>query len=129
MDFRSLLHKVHMGKEQSRAASYQVIGVFLGVPYPVSYQQVGFPASPGGAMQCLSCHQDNAAWRSPPDRIHPAAPFTPTRTWAVACGSCHDSSAATSHIATQTTSSGFEACAVCHGPGEDLSVERVHLIR
>jgi hypothetical protein len=32
MDFRSLLHKLHMGKEQAQGSSYQVIGVFLGVP-------------------------------------------------------------------------------------------------
>lgn len=36
---------------------------------------------------------------------------------------------ATAHIATQSTPSGVEACAVCHSPGDELSVERVHRVR
>jgi hypothetical protein len=129
MDFRSLLHKLHMGKEQAQGSSYQVIGVFLGVPYPVTYEQIGFPASPGGAMQCLSCHKDNSAWKLPVARTHPAAASTPTKTWSVACGSCHDSSLAKAHITTQSTLGGVEACAVCHSPGDELSVERAHRAR
>lgn len=128
MDFRSLLHKVHMGQAQAQASSYEVNGVFLGVPYPVTYEEVRFPASPGGPMQCLSCHKDNLAWKIPADRTHPAAGST-TRAWSVACGSCHDSSLATIHISTQSTASGAEACATCHGPGDALSVERVHRAR
>jgi hypothetical protein len=117
-----------MGKELAQGPSYEVIGVFLGVPYPVTYQNVGFPAA-GGPRQCLSCHEDNAAWRSPADRTHPAAPLTPTRTWTVACGSCHDSTLASAHMATQSTPNGAESCAVCHGPGDELSVERAHRVR
>jgi hypothetical protein len=129
MDFRSLLHKVHMGKQLAQASSYEVIGVFLGVPYPVTYDQVGFPSMPGGPMQCTSCHQDNTAWRMPAPRVHPAAPMSQTRSWSVACGSCHDAPLAAAHIATQSTPSGAESCAVCHGPGDELSVERAHRAR
>jgi OmcA/MtrC family decaheme c-type cytochrome len=127
MDFRSLLHKVHMGRE-AQGSTYEVIGVFLGVPYPVTYEQVGFPAMPGGPMKCLSCHEDNSAWRSPVARTHQAA-GSATRAWAVACGSCHDTVPVAAHMYTQTTSTGQEACAVCHGPADELSVERVHRAR
>lgn len=129
MDFRSLLHKVHMGKDLSQPDNYEVIGVFLGVPYPVSYAQVGFPSMPSGPMDCRSCHADNTSWQAPADRTHPDAPNTPTKTWTVACNSCHDSPAATAHIATQSTASGFEGCALCHGPNDELSVARAHLVR
>jgi hypothetical protein len=126
-EFRSLLHKVHMGKELANGSDYEVIGVFLGVPYPVTYEEVGFPRL-GGAAACTSCHADASdAWREPPQRIHPSATGTPARSWAAACGSCHDSTLAQIHIETQTTSSGVEACQVCHGMNDELSVESVHL--
>ncbi|HEY5951646.1 MAG TPA: hypothetical protein VIV40_39400, partial [Kofleriaceae bacterium] len=107
---------------------YQVIGVFLGVPYQVTYERVGFPAT-GGPMQCASCHKNNDAWKVPAERTHPAATSTPTKVWSVTCGSCHDSIVATAHIATQSTPNGVEACVTCHGPTDELSVERVHLVR
>jgi hypothetical protein len=128
-DFRSLLHKVHMGKEQAQASQYQVIGVFLGVPYPVTYEHVGFPSMPGGPKACTTCHVETSSWKQPQDRIHPAAASTPTKTWTAACGSCHDGPAEQAHILTQTTIFGVEACMVCHGPSDELSVERVHLVR
>lgn len=128
-DFRSLLHKVHMGKQLPDGAAYEVIGVFLGVPYPVTYDEVSFPTMPGGPMSCESCHgEGSTSWMVPADRIHPAATSTPTMTWTAACGSCHSSTTASAHIQTQSFM-GVEACGVCHNPGDELSVERVHLVR
>jgi hypothetical protein len=128
-DFRSLLHKIHRGKEQAQGASYEVIGVFLGVPYPVTYENVGFPGMPGGVSQCTSCHVDNTAWKIPAARTHPAAASTPTKVWGLACGSCHDSALETAHIETQTANTGIESCMVCHNTNSALSVERAHLVR
>jgi hypothetical protein len=129
MEFRGLLHKVHMGKELMQGSSYEVIGVFLGVPYPLKYDKIGFPNMPGGAMQCTSCHLDNLAWQLPAARNHPAALSTPTKAWGAACGSCHDAPAAQAHIATQTTPFGVETCTSCHSPGQQAAVKRAHLVR
>ena len=124
MDFKSLLHKVHMGKELTQQT--EVIGVFLGVPYPVSYNNVGYPVMPGGVVHCTSCHEDNLAWKAPTERNHPASPQARTKVWSVACKSCHDSSTAEAHIELNATATGAEACGTCHNPDDELSVERVH---
>jgi len=124
-EFRSLVHKAHMGKELTRP--YQVIGVFLGVPYPVSYDEVEFPR-PGGAANCESCHvAGSTAWQDPVARNHPASSIR-TRSWSIACGSCHDSELTGAHMDSQTTSTGLETCRVCHGSDDDLSVAKVHFV-
>ncbi len=129
MEFRTLLHKVHMGKELAQGPAYEVIGVFLGVPYPVTYEEVGFPRQPGGVKACVSCHDEaSTAWKLPPERVHPAAPSKPAMSWTAVCSSCHDSVPATVHIMTQSFM-GREACATCHCLDDELSVERVHLVR
>jgi hypothetical protein len=92
-----------------------------------TYGEVEFPAMPGGVMQCIKCH-GNDAWHQPAPRDHPAAALT-ARVWKSVCGSCHDSTAAHAHIDVQTAPSGAESCAVCHGPGRDQDVVRVHLPR
>lgn len=129
MDFRSLIHKVHRGKELAAGSSYEVIGVFLGVPYPVTYDEVGFPRQPGGVANCESCHVANStAWRLPAERTHPQAPAQPAMAWTITCGSCHDSIAATVHLQTQSFM-GREACQTCHGLDDEHAVDRVHLVR
>jgi hypothetical protein len=124
MEFRSLIHKLHAGKELSQREDYVVNGVFLGVPYPVTYEQVGYPRVPGGTADCASCHgAENATWYEPTALEHPEG--GPVRSWAVTCGSCHDSIAAEVHIELSTLA-GFESCASCHGEGRAFSVEWSH---
>jgi hypothetical protein len=124
-EFRSLIHKAHMGKDLSQV--YQVIGVFLGVPYPVEYSEVKFPR-PGAAANCQSCHvADSTGWQVPAARNHPASTVQ-TRSWGIACGSCHDSALAGAHIATQTAPNGLETCGTCHGTEDDASVAKVHFV-
>ena len=43
-----------------------------------------------------------------------------------ACTSCHDSAEARAHAETNTTSSGAEACVVCHGEDSIAPVSEVH---
>ncbi len=126
MDFRSLLHRVHAGKELTKP--YVVNGVFLGTPYPVSYETVGFPSFKGGVSECTKCHgATNTAWQEPAARTHPLAPG-PVRTWAVTCGSCHDSTDAQTHFLVQSWA-GDESCGVCHGKGREYSVAVSHKVR
>jgi hypothetical protein len=49
VDFRTMLHRIHRGRELASGASYTANGIFLGTPYPVHYAEIGFPAMPGGA--------------------------------------------------------------------------------
>ncbi len=127
MDFRSLLHKAHMGKELANASTYTVNGVFLGTPYPVHYNEGGFPALPGGVSNCAICHgSQNDTWQAPVQRDHPSGQIAPTREWRTVCAACHDSSDAVAHIDVQTAGNGQESCTVCHGSGGEWSVERVH---
>jgi cytochrome c553 len=79
---------------------------------------------PEGVRQCVRCH-GNDAWHQPADRSHASATL-PVKKWTVVCGSCHDSDTAQAHIAAQTSGTGVESCAVCHGPGRIEDVAVVH---
>lgn len=89
-----------------------------------------FSAMPAGVKACAVCHGDNnVAWKSPAERMHPSQ-TTPTRAWYVSCSSCHDSTSAVAHMEVNTSPwSGYESCAVCHGPNGSYPVERSHFIR
>jgi hypothetical protein len=126
IDFRTMLHKIHQGKELNAGADYQVAG-FGGNPH--SYEHVGFPLMPGGTSNCASCHgSDTSAWLEPSERNHPDA-MLPTRSWRAAYASCHDATAAIAHIDANTAPSGSEACAVCHGVGKDHDVRSSHNVK
>lgn len=121
IEFRSMLHKIHMGEDLTNASTYAVAG-FNGSPH--FYDKVVFPAQPGGVQQCAKCHGTSDAWELPADRNHPTT--NNARSWMVVCGSCHDSSAAAAHFNTQTVPNGPEACATCHSKSDELNVERMH---
>jgi hypothetical protein len=119
-----------MGEHLANASSFSVNGVFLGTAYPVRYDEVVFPALPGGVRDCGKCHTESGdAWRVPADRDHPTALTAPTRRWRSVCGACHDSEASAGHIEAQTASNGAESCEVCHGDGKEWDVRRVHKVR
>jgi len=130
ISFRSMLHKIHMGRELTNASTYVVNG-FGSTAYPnnftaYTYDEVLFPALPGGAANCVNCHGASTRWYDPTDRDHPTEQSIPVAEWGVTCGACHDSDAAQAHIAVQTSGGGLESCAVCHGANRDWSVQRVH---
>jgi OmcA/MtrC family decaheme c-type cytochrome len=112
IEFRQMLHKIHMGELLPDAATYQFA------------TEGEFPAMPGGPEQCVRCH-GNTSWHVPAPREHDSA-SVPVRIWGDACGSCHDSDAAQAHIQVQTSPTGFESCDVCHGLGRDWNVEKMH---
>ncbi|MFO0985269.1 MAG: cytochrome c3 family protein [Planctomycetota bacterium] len=125
VDFRTMLHKMHMGKQLTK--TYQVNGVFLGVPYQFDGNESADPVQPGGTAQCIACHGEaSAAWQQPGARNHPTQQTQPLRGWRAVCGSCHDSDATAAHIDSNTAPSGFEGCAVCHEPGKQWPVDLMH---
>jgi hypothetical protein len=131
VSFRTMLHKIHMGEHLANAASYDVVGFGSG-SYPnnfgiTNFSDVVFPSQPAGPANCVKCH-GNEAWKEPRPRAHPTQQDVPVQRWSVVCGACHDSSDAQAHIAVQTDGAGNESCGVCHGPGRDQDVERVHKV-
>jgi hypothetical protein len=129
ISFREMVHKIHMGEELTNASSYTLVGFGSGGPpnnYTThTYEEVLFPQLPGAARNCAACHGSSSAWQSPTDRDHPTEQGLPVQVWSTVCSACHDSSAASAHINSQT-SSGSEACAVCHDPGQEWGVEKMH---
>jgi len=87
-----------------------------------------FPAMVGGVQDCAKCHGNNTVWQLPAQRLHPQQ-NTMTRSWYVACSSCHTDSAARAHMDVNTSVTGAESCSVCHGANDPLSVLRVHQIK
>jgi len=134
VDFRTLLHKIHMGASLANADTYEVVG-FGSTAWPdnfgtSSYSEVDFPALPAGAATCVACHgADNTAFFEIAERNHPAGQTPPTRAWRAACGACHDSNAAQAHIDVNTSPNGFESCEICHGDGRPEAVEVMHKAR
>jgi OmcA/MtrC family decaheme c-type cytochrome len=129
INFREMLHKIHMGEELANASSYTVVGFGSGGPpnnfSTHGYGEVVFPPLPGGARNCQACHGGSDAWESPTDRDHPTEQSLPVRSWALVCNACHDSASATAHINSQTWM-GIEACSTCHDSGKEWNVEKMH---
>src|SRR5262249_54550631 len=85
INFRTMLHKIHMGESLDHADTYTVVG-FGAAAWPnnftpTAYADVVFPALPGGVENCTKCHgASNTAWVQPSDRDHPTAQGAPVRT-------------------------------------------------
>jgi hypothetical protein len=131
VEFRTMLHKIHQGSALTNATTYGVVG-FGAAPLNfgvVGFADVEFPAMPSGTKDCASCHGQSVAWQSPADRSHPTAATVPARGWSVACGSCHDSTAAQAHLDIMTSGLGNESCATCHAADRDLATTLVHKVQ
>jgi OmcA/MtrC family decaheme c-type cytochrome len=131
VNFRTMLHKIHMGEELANASSWTVVGYGSGSwPNnftPHTYGEVVFPALPQGVKNCEKCHgAGNTAWMEPSDRNHPTVQGLPAREWRAVCGSCHDSNAAGAHVDLMTSASGVESCSICHQPGKEWNVPKMH---
>ncbi|MBI4338395.1 MAG: hypothetical protein HY680_00410 [Chloroflexi bacterium] len=80
---------------------------------------------PQDVRNCEKCHSADTTgtWKTQPSRL--------------ACNACHDSQKANTHAIINTynpnpldpwSASRIETCAVCHGPGRDFAVDKVHKI-
>jgi hypothetical protein len=134
VSFRSLVHKIHMGRLLSNPSAYVVVGDGPAA-YPDNFststwEDLLFPAQPGAASRCAKCHGgDDEVWKVPAPREHPDGQSEPTRVWVAVCGACHDSLANQAHFNATTSPAGIESCLDCHGPGEMWAVELVHKTR
>jgi OmcA/MtrC family decaheme c-type cytochrome len=116
VDFRMMVHRIHTGEELTRE-------------YRIGNANFNEVAYPGDRRKCDACHVSGseqlpiAAVRNVND---PGGYLTSVPPITAACTSCHDSKAATAHAATNTSASQGEACATCHGPAGEYSINRVH---
>lgn len=131
VNFRSMLHKAHMGKNLADASTFTVVGSGPD-PYPDNFtantfEHIVYPAMPGGTTQCAKCHgATNTAWKVPAPRDHPTEQGKPVLVWRAACVTCHDAATTIAHADQFTSINGVESCADCHAPGASEGVELVH---
>lgn len=137
IDFKRMIHKIHRG-EALEQQPYLIYG-FGPPPNNYSINDFGDVRYPGDLRICQTCHVDST-YLLPP---YPGtalstqvAHIDPTNASLVVdgrippitsvCTSCHDGDDALAHAETQTTSSGAEACAVCHEEGRAFAVSSLH---
>jgi OmcA/MtrC family decaheme c-type cytochrome len=124
INFRVLIHQIHRGEEAANPA--QIYG-FGG--NAISFGDVVFP---GDLAACQTCHLPGTYGLPLAEGIQPTTisqgnkPISTTPPIRAVCTACHDTSAVAGHAELQTTGSGVETCEVCHGPGRDFDVTKVH---
>lgn len=121
IDFRTMIHKIHTGKEL--ANDYTIYG-FGGSKN--SFNDVGYP---GDRRDCLQCHVSGTEQVPTKDGLldvpTPRGYLAKVGPQTAACTSCHDGRSAASHALANTTPLG-ESCATCHSATAEFSVNRVH---
>jgi OmcA/MtrC family decaheme c-type cytochrome len=121
VNFKMLIHRIHAGEKQTRDVTVYGFG---GAPFNINH--ILFP---GDARNCVKCHIEGSQQLplaenlqptvTPRDLLNPMPPETS------ACLACHTTRAAAVHAQLNSSPLG-EACAVCHGPKAEFSVDRVH---
>jgi OmcA/MtrC family decaheme c-type cytochrome len=124
INFRTLIHGLHSGGQLTDPL---VVYGFGGREYDFSH--VVFP---GNLASCQTCHVPGsyglpfARGLQPTTVSQDGALVDSTLPIRSTCTSCHDSEPVAGHAELQTTASGIETCAVCHGPGKESDVIKVH---
>jgi OmcA/MtrC family decaheme c-type cytochrome len=123
IDFKRMIHRIHTGEELSQ--DFTIIGFGGSVN---NFNDVRFP---GDRRDCATCHVNDSQQllEETPSGWLPTVTlrdyFTPQQHYTAACLGCHDTRPAAAH-AFQMTAPFGESCFVCHGPGGDFAVDRVH---
>lgn len=150
---KTMIHKIHMGANLTQQP--YILGGFPspnpGNPdgNPIDFGEVHYP---GNVARCEACHLDGTQtlplaqgvlptlyneYTCTEDPATDADDYCTGSAWTVtatvfvppataACASCHDDDATAAHAELNTTASGAEACATCHGAGSPWDVELVH---
>ena len=115
LDFKRLIHRIHRGEDLTQT--------YLELQQRACFRETSATARPATPAAASRSPRTAPAGRLPTDDaarlVHAAAAD------AAACLACHDTQAAAAHAFTMTAPFG-EACATCHGPGAEFSVDKVH---
>lgn len=119
VDFQRIVHKLHRGKH--------LPSVVAGGSYVINgTHNYSYSAFPGNIADCEVCHSQTATKPGTTTLLENRTAWytTPTQR---ACGTCHDSTVALGHIASNVTASG-EQCTFCHSDTSafGLGVRAVH---
>jgi OmcA/MtrC family decaheme c-type cytochrome len=121
VDFKTMIHRIHSGHELQH--EYTIYG-FGNVAHDMT--RIGYP---GDRRDCNACHVNNSQQLPLREGMLPvqdARQVMPTAMpETAACTGCHSSNYAKAHALSNTNRIG-EACATCHGPSAEFSVDRVH---
>ncbi len=128
LDFKVMIHSIHRGEARS-TKPYTIYGA----PDEINdFTELLFP---GNLANCAECHKpgtynlplaDGVQATTIVNADQSVGSLLPTR---AVCTACHDNAASAAHSELQTTASGIESCEVCHGPGSEFAVDRVHEIQ
>jgi OmcA/MtrC family decaheme c-type cytochrome len=124
IDLKYMVHRIHLGEEQGEPYVLAGHGGRL-----VDFSEVRYP---GDLRNCVACHIDDSYTLPLASGVLPTSVsqegellWTKPPVTSV-CSSCHDSEATAAHAELQTTESGVESCAICHGEGKESDVATVH---
>lgn len=121
--FKRMIHRIHTGEELTQ--DFTIYG-FGGTAH--NYNELRFP---GDRRDCAKCHTGDSQQvleNPPPGRLPTITLrdyYSPQQPTAAACLGCHDSLPAAAHAFVMTAPFG-EACAACHGPDAEFSVDKIH---
>lgn len=129
IDLKVLIHKIHAGADLNNQP-YVVYGRG-GTPH--DYSHVVLPTN---KALCENCHVPGSQL---PEFVHQGAqPVTVTQDGnfvsalaptTAACTSCHDGAQAVAHALANTSPTGEESCALCHGSGGTSPVTEAHKVQ
>jgi OmcA/MtrC family decaheme c-type cytochrome len=120
INFAMMIHKIHRG--DNLTTDFTIFG-FGGAP--INFNDVRFP---GDLRDCATCHVNGSEQlpiKATMNITDPRGPIPSVGATTSACTGCHDTISTASHALSNTTMLG-EACATCHGPSADFSVDKVH---
>ena len=126
IDFKYMIHRIHLGEEQSTPYIIYGHGGSLN-----DFSEILYSAN---LQDCAKCHVDDSYELPLQQGVLPTtvkeegAVVSVTPPVTSVCTSCHDSQALAAHAELMTTSSGVESCAVCHGQGKESDVATAHMM-
>ena len=122
VNFKDMIHRIHAGEELTRDLTIYGFG---GTPH--NYNEVVFPRD---LAACTACHIDGTEELPVPQgamaTVNPRDFLNPTPPASAACLSCHTQMSAAAHADLNISPSFGESCDVCHGPGSEFAVDKVH---